>query len=80
MGVQSTFFLMSRDDLPRVLRGWKEPAPLLDVPVAHQFLNPFTGGFESKMSRQNPDQPGADADAVDAPTLLPLIRPSAGSG
>ncbi len=69
MGLQSVFFLVSQDDMPRVLRGWKEPAPLLTVPVARPGLNPFTRTPELRMSWQNPDQPSADVDAVEAPTL-----------
>jgi len=71
MGMLSTFFLLSRRDMPRVLHGWKDPAPLLREPTARQFFNPFTGRTETCMSRINPLQPAADPDAFEEPDLYP---------
>jgi hypothetical protein len=64
MGVLTDFFIANDAELNAACHGWKRPAPLLDEFRTFTAINPFTQRPMEIRTRANPDQPGADLDAV----------------
>lgn len=77
MGVITDFFIASREDVFRVLQGWKFPPPLLEAPVVVQGVNPFTKEPIQIKTRLNRDlMPAPDPEADPSPDIgsLPNVR------
>jgi hypothetical protein len=64
MGVLTDFFIATSEEMDTVCHGWKKRAPQLDNYRTLMTTNPFTKEPMTIRTRENPDQPDADEDAV----------------